>query len=397
MLILADALVSAPDRVLRPGHVRVFGHTIQEVGTDLRPQPGEEVLELPGITLAPGFINLHAHLELAPLYGKIEPRLPFAEWLRQILLLLPGLNATARTTSILDSSRSAAESGTTSILTILSDPRSLAGLAGTLPRIWWALEFMDLHGDPQAEKQMDRLAAWLSRHPGCPWHAAISPHAPYSASTDLYRTCARLARDLRIPFTTHWAESKEEEELFCSGGGALRPLLPEAWVPGSLSDRSGAFPNGSLIAHANRLDLGEFQNLGNRGGFVVHCPTSHAWFGRDPIPLGEFRQHKIPIVMGTDSPASSENRSLDLRIEARAFRQIHPEIPLADIWSMLTTLPAQALGQAGWLGCLQPGAHADWVGWKLDPASDPIGAILESNAPAEVVSVAGRLHKPERL
>jgi cytosine/adenosine deaminase-related metal-dependent hydrolase len=127
MLILADALVSTPDRVLRPGRLRVSGRIIQEVGSDLRAHPGEEVLELPGLTLAPGFLNLHAHLELTTLQGKIPPRLPFAEWLRQILLLLPGLHATARTASILETSRAAAESGTTTILTILSDPESLVG------------------------------------------------------------------------------------------------------------------------------------------------------------------------------------------------------------------------------------------------------------------------------
>ena len=84
MLILADALLQAPDRVLRPGRLRVSGRHIREVGNDLRPQLGEEVLELPGLTLSPGFLNLHAHLELGPLHGKIRPGLPFAEWLRGI-------------------------------------------------------------------------------------------------------------------------------------------------------------------------------------------------------------------------------------------------------------------------------------------------------------------------
>jgi len=397
MLILADALLQAPDRVLRPGRLRVSGRVIREVGTDLRPQPGEEILELPGITLAPGFLNLHAHLELAPLHGKIQPALPFTEWLRRILSLLPGLHPTARTGSIIESSRHAAENGTTTILTILSDPTALAGLAVTLPRIWWALEFMDLHGDPEPTRKMERLAAWLSRHPAADWKAAISPHAPYSASSRLYRECGQIAAELRAPFTTHWAESSEEQELFRTGGGALRALLPESWEPGDLTERFGSLPPGSLIAHGNLLADAEFGNLSTRGCCLVHCPTTHAWFGRSPFSIGKFRQHGIPVILGTDSPASSDNRSFDLRIEARAFRRAHPDVLLPELWSMLTTLPAKALGQEGRLGVLQPGAEADWVGWKIDPCADPIPAILDSTAPAEIVSVAGSLHRPEHL
>ena len=396
MLILADALLQAPDRVLRPGRLRVSGRVIREVGTDLLPQPGEEILELPGVTLAPGFLNLHSHLELAPLHGRIPPALPFTEWLRRILSLLPGLHATTRRASITESSRHAAETGTTTLLTILSDPAALAGLAGTLPRIWWALEFMDLHGDPEPALKMERLAAWLSRHPAAEWKAAISPHAPYSASSRLYRECGQIATELRAPFTTHWAESSDEQELFRTGGGGMRALLPESWEPGHLAERFENLPTGSLIAHGNLLAEADFGNLSTRGHWIVHCPTTHGWFGRSPFSMQKLRQHGIPVILGTDSPASSDNRNFDLRVEARAFRQAHPDVSLSEVWSMLTTLPAQALGQEGKLGVLQPGAEADWVGWKIDPAADPIPAILGSYEPAEIISVAGRLHRPER-
>ena len=397
MLILADALILAPDRVLRPGRLRVSGRTIREVGPDLRAQSGEEILELPGITVAPGFLNLHAHLELSPLHGKVLSGLPFADWLHQILALLPALHSTARTVSIVESSRLAAETGTTTILTILSDPAALAGLAGTLPRIGWALEFMDLHGDPEAAQKMERLAAWLSRHPGANWQAAISPHAPYSASSNLYRECAHLSSELHVPLTTHWAESPEEEELFRTGGGNLAPLLPATWAPGDLPSRFESLPPGSLLAHGNRIKEADLGHLATRSCCIVHCPTSHAWFGRETFPLEKFRQAGLPVVLGTDSPASSDNRSLDLRVEARAFRQAHPQVPWSEIWTMLTSLPAKAFGQEGKLGVLQPGAKADWVGWKCPPSADPVAAILESTDPAEILSVAGRLHRTDKI
>lgn len=406
MLILADALLQAPDRLLRPGHLRIFGKTVLETGRNLSPRAGEQVMELSGITLTPGFLNLHTHLELSPLHGKIPPSLAFAEWLRKLLPMLPGLNSTLRADAILSSARSAAETGTTTILNILSDPEALAGLGGTLPRIWWALEFMDLYGDPQPEKQMDRLAAWLSRNPACLWYAAISPHAPYSASPDLYRRTARLATELRIPFTTHLAESADEEELLRHGQGALRALLPESWTPDRPTDWMNAIPARSLIAHGNRFTDNELEDLSQRGCFVVHCPTSHAWFGRERFALEKFRRHQVPVVLGTDSPASSNNCALDLRAEARAFRQSHPEVTPAELWSMITTLPAQALGQEGRLGCLQPGSAADWVGWRLPPPTPPtpsptptdlISVILDSTTPPQLLSVAGQVHHLEPI
>ena len=91
MLVQADTLIESSDRIHRPGHLRFFDHLVTEVGSHLHPLPGEEVLKLPGMTLAPGFINLHAHLELAPLGGRLQPGKDFSDWLRQVVSHLPEL------------------------------------------------------------------------------------------------------------------------------------------------------------------------------------------------------------------------------------------------------------------------------------------------------------------
>ncbi|OAA29220.1 N-acetylglucosamine-6-phosphate deacetylase [Frankia sp. EI5c] len=63
MAVLTGARVITPGGVLDPGWVRVRGSLITEVGRGRGPagQPGEDVVELAGAWLAPGFIDLHVH------------------------------------------------------------------------------------------------------------------------------------------------------------------------------------------------------------------------------------------------------------------------------------------------------------------------------------------------
>ncbi len=61
-MILAGAHLVLPDRILRAGHLRVEEGTIAEVSAGpITPRRGEEVMNLDGLYLAPGFIDLHIH------------------------------------------------------------------------------------------------------------------------------------------------------------------------------------------------------------------------------------------------------------------------------------------------------------------------------------------------
>ena len=208
MLICAGALLESPEKIHRPGCLRIDRETITEVGSALTPNSGEEVLHLPEITLTPGWINLHAHLELASLHKRLTPGKDFASWLQQLLPQLPAITPEVRRQSILNSTQQAARSGTTSILSILSQRAALAGLTSTQTRVWWALEMIDLHDRPSATELLNQATSWISRHPNAPWHLALSPHAPYSCSPSLFRELSLLSIQNHLPFTTHLAESK---------------------------------------------------------------------------------------------------------------------------------------------------------------------------------------------
>ena len=407
MLVQADTLIESSDRIHRPGHLRFFDHLVTEVGSHLHPLPGEEVLKLPGMTLAPGFINLHAHLELAPLGGRLQPGKEFSDWLRQVVSHLPELTPEKRRASVLTSSRQALRSGTTSILSILSDSSTLAGLASTATRTWWALEFMDLYGSTEPEKLLDRAKAWLLRHPSACWHLALSPHSPYTASPELYGALAEMSVREKLPFTTHLAESPDETLFLQGQNSPLHALLPANLSRKDTQERNQtpfgwcatqqALPSFAILAHGNEVQELDLVYLKEKQACIVHCPTAHRWFGRPPFPYTKYQSAEIPVCLGTDSPAGSPNAHFDLREEACDFLHHHPTTGARAAWNMLTTVPAQALQLGSKLGCLAPGAWADWVAWCVPSDKDPIEAVLQDRQSAEWTCVGGVLTHHERL
>ena len=405
MLILADAVLESLGTIHRPGCLRIHGDSISEVGSSLFPHPGEEVLRLPGLTLTPGFINLHAHLELSSLANSLSPNSNFTDWLRQIIPLLPGLTPEVRRRSITQSSQNALLSGTTSILSITSNVSALAGLTSTATRVWWALEFMDLHAPAHSAEGLDRVTAWLARHPTSAWHLALSPHAPYTASPSLFQELAQLSTQHRLPFTTHLAESNEETQLLCGKKGPLQNLLPADLKRDDFSGNRSALdwchrhqtlPPHPILAHLNELSESDLPYLRETHATVVHCPSAHRWFQRKPFLSDLLRENQIPICIGTDSPASSANLHLDLRQEIRLLQENCPSLTPQEAWASLTTYPAHALQLEDKLGTLQVGRWADWIGWKIPANHDPVSWILQSHDPAQVSCVAGRItqHDP---
>jgi cytosine/adenosine deaminase-related metal-dependent hydrolase len=406
MLIRAGALIESTNRVHRPGHLRMEKGKIIAVGSNLEPLPGEEILSIPEITLAPGWINLHAHLELSALSGVLRKGNTFSGWLEELLPLLPTLTPEVRRSSILTSTRHAAHSGTTSILSILTQRAALAGLTSTPTRVWWALEFSDLREKPNLAEIVDQATSWISRHPNADWHLALSPHAPYTASPSLYHELSALASQNHLPFTTHLAESPEETCLLAGKETSFRDTLPKDLLrndfgnsksPVDWCKHNQALPKCAILAHVNELQPSDLPYLKEHRATVVHCPTSHEWFGRKSFPFELLRKNGIPVCIGTDSPASSPNFQLDLRQEIRLFRERHSNVSLQEAWEMISTAPARALECESRLGTLQTGSWADWVGWRIPTTQDPIPLILQGIDPAEISCVGGKITVHEKI
>jgi cytosine/adenosine deaminase-related metal-dependent hydrolase len=92
---------------------------------------------------------------------------------------------------------------------------------------------------------------------------------------------------------------------------------------------------------------------------VIHCPRTHAFFGRAPFDLRFYRESGIPVLIGTDSLASNED--LNMFSEMRAMQSAFPDLDPREILTMVTVAPAAAIGRKGRLGELSPGALADFL------------------------------------
>ena len=59
--VIAGARVVTPGRDLGVANVRVDGGRIAAVGADVRPAAGDEAVDADGLTLLPGFVDIHSH------------------------------------------------------------------------------------------------------------------------------------------------------------------------------------------------------------------------------------------------------------------------------------------------------------------------------------------------
>jgi cytosine/adenosine deaminase-related metal-dependent hydrolase len=101
----------------------------------------------------------------------------------------------------------------------------------------------------------------------------------------------------------------------------------------------------ALVIHGNFLQPEDWQFLAGRRErmTVVHCPRTHAFFGRGKFPLREMLDAGVRVAVGTDSRAS--NPDLSLWAELQHLFHNHPNVSGEEILELGTMHGAEALGR----------------------------------------------------
>jgi cytosine/adenosine deaminase-related metal-dependent hydrolase len=262
--------------------------------------------------------------------------------------------------------------GTTSVCNIEAFPELMLHLPPAPLRTWWFYEMIDVRHRITTDDVVAGALAFFQHRGNALESFGLSPHAPYTASLDLYRLADACASSFTMPLTTHLAESAEEFTMFRHGNGLMYDFLRSLGrpvddcgraTPFSHLWRSGAVGPQWLLVHMNCLIEEDFQLLAEhpRGGgpHVIHCPGSHRYFSHPPFPAERLTELGVNICLGTDSLASTE--SLSLFDEMRNLRASEPWLHPEELVRMVTVNPARALQRRGQLGKIVPGALADLI------------------------------------
>ena len=367
---------------------------------------GTEVIDWGDAIIMPGLVNAHAHLDLTALHRRLTDFSSFADWALRLIHERRTWTPEDYRSSVEEGARRALMSGTTLVVDIASGNGGWDALSGEYPRRVVFEETLGLDPDltESAMAKIHTLFDQADRGAARPLQVhAISPHAPYSTSGELYRRAAELAQSRKVPWTTHAAETPAELRFFETGDGEFHEFLqrlgalPENWhAPGAHPvtwlDTLGILGPSCLLAHCNYLDAAAIIRISRSKSSVVYCPRSHAFFGHESHPVRRLLDAGVPVAMGTDSLASNDSLSMidEMRYTYTTRKDLTPE----EILCAATVHGAAALGFANRLGCLVPGFFADMTIFDLPPdikANRLTDQILEGAGEWRATVINGRI------
>lgn len=145
-------------------------------------------------------------------------------------------------------------------------------------------------------------------------------HAPYSVRRELWQEALDYARREALPVSIHAAESEAEQQYLAEGSGPFA----EAYYPGlgfapleaprksaiAFLEEVGALELRPLLAHAVEVGDEDIEKIRASGSTVVHCPRSNLRLRCRRMPLEKYLAAGVPVLLGTDSLASSPSLNI---------------------------------------------------------------------------------------
>lgn len=407
MILRARVVVPISRPPIEDGAVCLAGDRIAWAGRRVEVPAsfsGSNETDLGEVILLPGLVNAHCHLDYTAMAGQLSPPKSFTGWIKSMVSLKGSWSLDEFAASWKQGAAMLLHTGTTTVADIEAVPELIPQSWSATPlRVISFRELINVRGRQPASEMVERAVNdWLGLA-NASGRVGLSPHAPYTASTELLELSARAAHRRQWRLTTHVAESEEEFEMFMYRQGAMFDWLKSqrdmsdcgSGSPVQHLERCGYLDENLLAVHVNYLWRHDAGVLGRNNVSVAHCPRSHDYFHHLRFPREELESAGVNICLGTDSLATvrkDRHHTLELNLfsEMQALADRASDLAPEKILRMATVNGAQALGRKGQIGELSENALADLIAVPFrGRAIDAFEAILRHQGDVTASMIGG--------
>jgi len=358
--------------------------------------PEEDVLDLTGGLVLPGFVDTHVHFPQVRMIGALG--MPLLDWLKRSALpeeallvdtdyasgvaadFLDGLAAAGTTTALVFGAHFAPA------MEVLFTQAARRGLRITSGLVVSDRTLRpDLLTSPQ--RGYDEGRALAER-----WHGvgrnryAVIPRFSLSCSDEMLASCAALLADVEGSFfTSHINENPAEVAAVCGLFDECKDYL-------SSYARHGLVGGRSVFAHNVHATPSELRLLAERGASVAHCPTSNSALGSGLFPLREHVEHGVLVGLGSDVGAGTGFSLFKEGLQAYFMQQLLGDrgLPLTSghMLHLATAAGAAALGLSGEVGKFSVGHQFDALWLNPTPGTTLAVGLRHASGPEESLARA---------
>lgn len=305
--------------------------------------------------LVPGFVNVHCHLELSHLKGKIDEKTGIGGFVGKINLLR-NLETEVREKAMQTADRRMWAAGIAAVGDISNSQLSVGTKRESRIFYHTFIEAFGFHPS-RADIAFDyaRFVQEYFRENGLA--NSIVPHSPYSVSQPLFNKIRENALAENSLLSVHNQESEAEDMFFLDGKGPIAEHLRNNlgidvshWMPtgkSSLLSVLEYLPAGNplILVHNTRTQKFDLEvlkkNRPMKNTYFALCPNSNIYIENQLPPVSLFRDEKLTICLGTDSLAS--NHQLSILAEMMTLQFNFPELKLDELLTWATLNGAKAL------------------------------------------------------
>jgi len=325
------------------------GHPVEESG----------LVFYSGIII-PGMVNAHCHLELSHLEGLIPEHTGITGFVSQINQI--------RKSDTGQIMKAATAADLKMYLDGISGTGDISNNGITLPikqnsRIRYH-SFFEVFGldKTSASNRFHEAVNLAQTFTEAGLSCSLTPHAPYSTGTDLWKLLSCVP-DLTRRISIHHDESPEEVDLLERRSGVMADSFRQSGfdldnLPAEAADvyrlLGQYLPDSQwLLVHNTVTDPASVAQGSKPGVYWVLCPRSNQYIENRLPDIRGFSESSLTVCLGTDSLAS--NRGLSVLEEMKTILQVAPEIGFETVLQWATLNGAKALGMDKELGSIEPG------------------------------------------